>query len=44
MTASVVIAAATVVLMVRLAGRVYAGGLLRFGGRVKWLDAFRSAE
>lgn len=38
------IAVATIVVMVRLAGRVYAGGLLRFGGRVKWLEAFRAGE
>lgn len=30
--------------MVWLAGRVYAGGLLRFGSRLKWKEAFRSAE
>jgi hypothetical protein len=26
------------------AGRIYAGGLLRFGGRVKLKDAWRSAS
>lgn len=30
--------------LVRFAGRVYAGGVLQFGGRVKLLDAYRSAE
>lgn len=44
MILAVVITAASIALMVRLAGRVYAGGLLRFGGRVKWREAFRSAE
>jgi hypothetical protein len=27
-----------------VAGRIYAGGLLRFGSRVKLRDAWRSAE
>lgn len=44
MVLAVLITMATIVVMVRLAGRVYAGGLLRFGGRVKWREAFRSAE
>lgn len=44
MILAVVITMASIALMVRLAGRVYAGGLLRFGGRVKWREAFRSAE
>lgn len=44
MTLAVLVTAATIVVMVRLAGRVYAGGLLRFGGKVKWREAFRSAE
>jgi ABC-2 type transport system permease protein len=44
MILAVVITVASIALMVRLAGRVYAGGLLRFGGRVKWREAFRSAE
>ena len=30
--------------LVRLAGRIYAGGLLRAGGRIKLKDAWRSAE
>lgn len=44
MALAVAITLVTIALMVRLAGRVYAGGLLRFGGRVKWREAFRSAE
>lgn len=44
MTLAVLVTGATIVMMVRLAGRVYAGGLLRFGGKVKWREAFRSAE
>jgi ABC-2 type transport system permease protein len=44
MALAVLITAVTIALMVRLAGRVYAGGLLRYGGRVKWSEAFRSAE
>jgi ABC-2 type transport system permease protein len=30
--------------LLRFAGRVYAGGLLQFGGRVKLRDAYRAAE
>lgn len=30
--------------LLRFAGRVYAGGLLQFGGRVKLREAYRSAE
>lgn len=44
MTLAVVITIVTIGLLVRLAGRVYTGGLLRYGGRVKWAEAFRSAE
>src|SRR5690606_5032641 len=44
MTAAALITIATIAVLVRLAGRVYAGGLLRFGGRVRWLEAYRSAE
>jgi ABC-2 type transport system permease protein len=44
MALAVAITIVTIVLMVRLAGRVYAGGLLRFGSRVKWSEAFRSAS
>jgi ABC-2 type transport system permease protein len=42
MALSVLVTISTIVLMVRLAGRVYSGGLLRFGSRVKWRDAFRT--
>lgn len=42
--ASVAVTALTVYGLVRLAGRIYAGGLLRFGGRIGWREAFRSAE
>ena len=41
---SVAVMALTVVAMVRLAGRVYLGGLLRFGSKVGIREAFRSAE
>lgn len=41
MALAVLVTIAAIVLMVRLAGRVYAGGLLRFGSRVKWREAFR---
>lgn len=34
----------TVMVMIRLAGRVYLGGLLRFGSKVGIREAFRSAE
>ncbi|HSJ33808.1 MAG TPA: ABC transporter permease [Acidimicrobiia bacterium] len=44
MILAVLITVGSIVVMVRLAGRVYAGGLLRFGGRMKWREAFRSAE
>ena len=30
--------------LVRFAGRVYAGGLLQSGSRVKWREAFRASE
>ena len=30
--------------LVRLAGRVYAGGLLQSGSRLKWREAFRASE
>jgi ABC-2 type transport system permease protein len=42
--AAVVITIATIVGLVLVAGRIYAGGLLRFGTRVKLRDAWRSAE
>lgn len=44
MTVAVALTMVTIVVMVRIAGRIYAGGLLRFGGRVKWSEAFRAAE
>ncbi len=44
MSLAIVITAATIVGLVRLGGRVYSGGLLRFGTRVKWREAFRGAE
>jgi len=42
-SASTVITAAAIVGLVFVAGRIYAGGLLRFGGRVKVREAWRSA-
>jgi ABC-2 type transport system permease protein len=42
--AAVVITIATIVGLVLVAGRIYAGGLLQFGTRVKLRDAWRSAE
>ena len=42
--AAVAVSLATMYGLVRLAGRIYAGGALRFGARVKVRDAFRSAE
>lgn len=44
MALSVALMVLTVVVMTRLAGRVYLGGLLRFGSRVGIREAFRSAE
>lgn len=44
MAVSVALMALTIVVITRLAGRVYLGGLLRFGSRVKVREAFRSAE
>ncbi len=41
---SVAVMAITLVVMIRLAGRVYLGGLLRFGSKVGIREAFRSAE
>lgn len=42
--ASVLIMVGTMVVLLRLAGRVYAGGLLRTGARVRVRDALASAE
>jgi ABC-2 type transport system permease protein len=39
-----VVAVLAIVVLVRLSARVYAGGLLRFGRRVKLKEAWRSAE
>ena len=44
MAVSVALMVLTVVVITRLAGRVYLGGLLRFGSRVGIREAFRSAE
>lgn len=41
---SLAVTLAGIYLLVRLAGRVYAGGILKTGARVKVSDAFRSAE
>ncbi len=41
--AAVIITVTTIVLLTRVAGRIYAGGLLRYGGRVGVRDAWRSA-
>jgi hypothetical protein len=41
---SLVITLGSIVALVNIAGRIYAGGLLRFGGRVKLKDAWRSAS
>jgi ABC-2 type transport system permease protein len=41
--AAVVICLVSIVVLTRVAGRIYAGGLLRYGGRVGVRDAWRSA-
>ncbi len=41
---SIVLMLGAIVLMLRLGGRVYAGGLLRGGRKVKIRDAYRTAE
>lgn len=41
---ALVIAVVTIVVLTRMAGRIYAGGLLRYGGRVKLREAWRSAS
>ena len=41
---AVVITMITIYLAVRLAGRIYAGGILKSGGRTKLREAWRSAE
>jgi ABC-2 type transport system permease protein len=40
---AVLLTMATIVGLVFVAGRIYAGGLLRYGGRVKVREAWRSA-
>jgi ABC-2 type transport system permease protein len=40
---AVVLTMGTIIGLVFVAGRIYAGGLLRFGTRVKLRDAWRSA-
>jgi ABC-2 type transport system permease protein len=42
--ATAIVAIFSIVLLVRLSARIYAGGLLRFGRRVKLKEAWRSAE
>jgi len=41
--ASVAITIVTIIVLVRIAGRIYSGGLLRYGGRVGFREAWRSA-
>ncbi|HSF85094.1 MAG TPA: ABC transporter permease [Acidimicrobiia bacterium] len=41
---SVLLMIGAIVLMLRIGGRAYSGGLLRSGGKVKLREAFRSAE
>ena len=41
---AIAITLVAVVVLVRLGGRVYAGGVLAFGGRLKWRQALRRAE
>lgn len=40
---SLAVSVVTIVILTRVAGRIYAGGLLRYGGRVKVREAWRSA-
>ena len=42
--ATVIVAIFSIVVLVRLSARIYSGGLLRFGRRVKLKEAWRSAE
>jgi ABC-2 type transport system permease protein len=44
MTLSVALMVVSIVVLVRFAGRAYSGGLLRFGTKVSWKEAVRSAE
>lgn len=41
--AALIISIVSIVILVRIAGRIYAGGLLRYGGRVRVREAWRSA-
>lgn len=41
---SVALMVATICGIVQVAGRIYAGGVLRFGGRVRLKEAWRGAE
>lgn len=42
--ASVAISVLSILVFVRIAGRIYAGALLRFGGRTKFREAWRAAN
>jgi ABC-2 type transport system permease protein len=42
--AAIAITLMTIVLLLRVGARVYSGGVLQFGGRLKWREAFRGAE
>jgi ABC-2 type transport system permease protein len=42
--AAVALAVVAIALVLRIGSRVYAGGVLQFGGRLKWREAFRRAE
>jgi ABC-2 type transport system permease protein len=44
MTLSIALTTAAIIGLVRLGGRVYSGGLLNFGSKMKWKEAFRPAE
>jgi ABC-2 type transport system permease protein len=41
---AVAITLLTIALLLRIGARVYSGGLLQFGSRLKWREAFRNAE
>jgi ABC-2 type transport system permease protein len=41
--AALILTIGTIIGLVFVAGRIYAGGLLRYGGRVKVREAWRSA-
>jgi ABC-2 type transport system permease protein len=41
---SIALTVAAVYGLVQAAGRIYAGGVLRFGGRVRLREAWRAAE